>query len=225
MNNEYEEITNTALFDFKKTIAVSLFEKNKYPHEILGKIEQFIKELSQTLTKAEYYNPEPNIYIHWSAKIDNTATILPPAIICKNAEIRKSAYIRGSVIVGENCTIGNSVEIKNSILFDGVQIPHFNYVGDSIFGEKSHMGAGGITSNLKLDKTHVAIKINAETLQTHMRKVGAFVGGNVEIGCNCVLNPGTVIGRNTIIQPLASVRGYIAENSICKMNGEVIKRI
>ncbi|MFI3166959.1 MAG: UDP-N-acetylglucosamine pyrophosphorylase [Bacillota bacterium] len=225
MNNKTQnELTNIALFDLTKTIASPLFEITTYPHEVLPLIAEYIIKIGKTLDKTKYFNPEEGVHIHFSAKIDKSATIIPPAIICENAEIRKSAYLRGSAIIGANSVVGNSVEVKNSIIFDGVQIPHFNYVGDSIFGENSHMGAGSVTSNVKADKQNVVIKTKNGNIATNRKKVGAFVGGNAEIGCNVVLNPGTVIGKNTTVQPLASVRGYICENSICKKNGEVVKK-
>ncbi len=216
----FANLTNIALFDKNKTIASPLFEITTYPHEILPLIGEFIIKYGKTLDKTNFTNPQKDVYIHKSAKIDKTATITPPAIICENAEIRKSAFLRGNAIIGNNCVVGNSVEIKNAILFDNVQIPHFNYVGDSIFGENSHMGAGGITSNVRADKKNVEIKTKNGNLQTNRKKVGAFVGACVEIGCNAVLNPGTVIGKNSTIQPLSSVRGYVGENVIYKQNNE-----
>ncbi len=215
------------LYNLEHTIAKSLFQNIEYPWEILPKINEYILELGKTLNKDEYDQIEEDIWISKTAKVAKTAYIKGPVIICENAEIRHCAFIRGNVIIGKNAVVGNSTELKNVILFDNVQVPHYNYVGDSILGYKSHMGAGSITSNVKSDKKLVIIKNNqtGNTIQTNLKKVGALIGDNVEIGCNSVLNPGTIIGKNTNIYPLSSVRGTIPQNSIYKNQNEIVNKI
>ena len=171
-----------------------------------------------------YLKQDENIWIHKSAKVETTAKIIGPCIIDENAEIRHCAFIRGGVIIGKNTVLGNSCEIKNSILFDNVQVPHFNYIGDSILGTHAHMGAGSITSNVKSDKKPVKIKGINKTIETDLKKVGSFLGDNVEVGCNSVLNPGTIIGPNTNVYPLTSVRGVIPKNSIVKSTNNIIRK-
>lgn len=217
------EIKN--LFNLEQTIAKELFLNVKYPWEVLPKIEEFIINLGEKLDKDEYEKRGENIWIAKNATIAPTAYIKGPAIIDKNAEVRHCAFIRGNAIVGENSVVGNSTELKNAILFNNVQVPHYNYVGDSILGYKSHMGAGSITSNVKSDKKLVKIKYNEEIIETNRKKVGAMLGDGVEVGCGSVLNPGTVICRNTNIYPLSSVRGVIPENSIYKNQGEIVRKI
>ena len=204
------EINN--LFNLEETIARELLEKEKYPWEVLSKIHSFILELGEKLDKERFEQKGECIWIAKSAKITPTSCITGPVIIDENAEIRHSAFIRGDVIVGKNAVVGNSTELKNCILFNEVEVPHFNYVGDSILGYKAHMGAGGIASNLRVDKENVKIK----EIDTGLQKVGAFLGDNVQVGCNSVLNPGTIIGRNTMIYPLSSLKGVIPENIIYK---------
>lgn len=219
------EIEN--LFNLEETIAKDLLKTERYPWEILPKINDFILELGSTLNKNIYEQVCENVWIAKSAKIAPTANITGPAIIDENAEIRHSAFIRGKVIVGKNTVVGNSTELKNVILFNNVKVPHFNYVGDSILGYKSHMGAGSIASNIKSDKSNVQIdtyKTNIEKIDTNLKKVGAFLGDGVEVGCNSVLNPGTIIGKNTSIYPLSCVRGVIPENSIYKNQNEIVDR-
>ena len=216
------EIKN--LYNLNETIAKDIFEGCIYPWEVLPKIKDFIITLGESLNKEEYEKIGENIWIAKSAKIAKTAYINGPAVIGKNAEVRHCTFIRGSAIVGENSVVGNSTELKNVILFNNVQVPHYNYVGDSILGYKSHMGAGSITSNVKSDKKLVVVKNKDEKIETGLKKFGAMLGDCVEVGCGSVLNPGTVIGKNTNIYPLSSVRGVIKEKSIYKKQGEIVEK-
>ena len=209
------------LYNLEKTIAKPLLESVDYPWEALPKIKDFIIELGKTLDPEVFEQRGENIWVAKSAKVFDSAFLGGPLIICEDAEVRHCAFIRGSAIVGRGAVVGNSTELKNSILFDGVQVPHYNYIGDSILGYKSHTGAGTITSNLKSDKSLVTVMCDGERVETGVKKFGAMLGDNVEVGCNSVLNPGSVIGRNTNIYPLSFVRGYVAENSIYKRLGEV----
>lgn len=217
-----EDIKISNLFDLKETIAQNLLEKYEYPWEALPNIENFIIELGNTLSKDEYIQKENNVWIHKTAKVYDSAYIGENCIICKDAEVRHCAFIRKNAIIGEGTVVGNSTELKNVILFNKVQVPHYNYVGDSILGYKSHMGAGSITSNVKSDKKLVVIKNGTEKIETNMKKVGAMLGDYVEVGCGSVLNPGTIIGKNTNIYPLSSVRGVIKAGSIYKNKNEII---
>lgn len=201
------------LFNLEETIAKQLLLEVKYPWEVLPKIHNFILLVGKSLDKEKFLQKGENIWVAKSAKIASTAYIEGPAIIDENAEIRHSAFIRGDVIVGKNAVVGNSTELKNCILFNEVEVPHFNYVGDSVLGYKAHMGAGCIASNLRVDKENVRIKL---IIDTGLQKVGAFLGDNVQVGCNSVLNPGTIIGRNTMVYPLSSVKEIVPENSIYK---------
>ena len=219
-----KKITINDLYDLSQTIAKKIFEGCTYPWEVLPKIGDFIIELGNSLDKNEYDLVGDNIWIAKSAKVAPTAFIAGPTIIDKNAEIRHCAFIRGKAIVGENAVVGNSTELKNVILFNNVQVPHYNYVGDSILGYKSHLGAGSITSNVKSDKKLVIIKYLDEKLETNLKKVGAMIGDNVEVGCGSVLNPRTIIGKNSNIYPLSSVRGVVPENSIYKNRNEIIQK-
>lgn len=212
------------LYNLEETIASKIFEGCTYPWEVLPKIGDFIIELGKTLSKEEYEQKEENIWIAKSATVAPTAYIKGPAIIGKNAEIRHCAFIRGNAIVGEGAVVGNSTELKNVILFNKVQVPHYNYVGDSILGYKSHMGAGSITSNVKSDKKLVVVKDGKEKIETGLKKFGAMIGDEVEVGCGSVLNPGTVIGKNTNIYPLSSVRKVVPENSIYKNQNEIVEK-
>ena len=212
---------NEDLFLTNNSIAIDLIKKYKYPYEVLSNIGKYIIELGNKLDSS-YEKIDENIWIAKDATISSSASITGPCIIDHGAEIRHNAYIRGNAIIGKKAVLGNSCEIKNSLLFDKAQVPHFNYVGDSIIGYKSHLGAGAITSNLKSDKSIVTIK-GKEKLNTNLKKVGAFLGDNVEVGCNSVLNPGTIIGPNTTIYPLSNIRGVIPSNVIVKQN-EIVKK-
>ncbi|HJC30962.1 MAG TPA: UDP-N-acetylglucosamine pyrophosphorylase [Candidatus Anaerobutyricum faecale] len=220
-----QRVTNQALFQhLDKTIASVLFEENTYPWEILPKIHDFILEVGMLLSKDEYDEIKEHVWVAKSATVAPTAFIGGPAIIGPEAEIRHCAFIRGNAIVGEKAVVGNSTELKNVILFDRVQVPHYNYVGDSILGYKSHMGAGSITSNVKSDKKLVEIRIGDYKIETRMKKVGAMLGDYVEVGCGSILNPGSVVGRHTNIYPLSSVRGYVEANSIYKKRNEIVPK-
>ena len=210
------------LFDFNKTIASSYILKYDYP-EVLNHIGEIIFEISKTLNN-DYQEISPNVFVHKSVKIDKSATIIGPCLVLENSEIRVNAYIRGNVIIGKNCVIGNSTELKNAILFDEVKVPHFNYIGDSILGYKVHFGAGSLTSNVKSDESNVTLTINSEKIKTNRKKIGALVGDKVEIGCNAVLTPGSIIGKNTTIYPLVMVRGEIPEKKIVKATTMVDKK-
>ncbi len=216
------------LLDLKETIASGAFEGCTYPWEALSRIKDEILRIGPTLPKKDYDQPFENVWIEKSARVAKSADINGPAIIGKNAEVRHCAFIRGNAVVGEGAVVGNSTELKNVILFNKVQVPHFNYVGDSILGYCSHMGAGSITSNVKSDKTLVKVKIedeiNGERFETGLKKFGAILGDNVEVGCNCVLNPGSVVGRNVNIYPLSMVRGFIPAASIYKKAGEIVAK-
>lgn len=220
-----EECRIENLYNLEQTIAKDIFEGVTYPWEVLPKIEEFIISLGKTLDKNEYEEKGENIWIAKSAKVAPTAYIAGPAIIGKNAEIRHCAFIRGKAIVGEGAVVGNSTELKNVILFNKVQVPHYNYVGDSILGYKSHMGAGSITSNVKSDKKLVIVKNGKEQIETGLKKFGAMLGDEVEVGCGSVLNPGTVVGKHTNIYPLSSIRGVIPEHSIYKNKNEIVEKI
>lgn len=215
----------TELFDLSKTIAAPLLETKEYPWEILGDIKEFVISLGETLDKELFEEVSPQVWIAKSAKIYPSAHIGAPCIIDENAEVRQCAFIRGGVIVGKNSVVGNSTEMKNCIVFDSVQIPHFNYVGDSVLGFKSHLGAGAVTSNVKSDKTLVSIKLDDEKIETGLKKFGAMVGDFTEVGCNSVLCPGTVIGKNCTVYPLSRVRGYLNENSIFKSQEDIVTKI
>ncbi len=213
------------LYNLDETIAKDIFSGCEYPWEVLPKIKEFIINLGNTLSSDEYDKIGENVWIAKSAKVAPTAYIAGPTIIGKDTEVRHCAFIRGSALVGNNCVVGNSTELKNVILFNNVQVPHYNYVGDSILGYKSHMGAGSITSNVKSDKQLVIVKSCENKIETGLKKFGAMIGDNVEVGCGSVLNPGSVIGRNSNIYPLSSVRGVIAPNSIYKKQSDIINKI
>ncbi len=219
MLNQY---TIENLYDLNETIAAPLFEGAVYPWELLPKISDFIKKLGASLPTDQYTQIKENVWVSNSATIAPTAYIGGPAIIDDEAEIRHCAFIRGNAIVGKGAVVGNSTELKNVILFNKVQVPHYNYVGDSILGFKAHMGAGSITSNVKSDKTLVTVKDGEEGIETGLKKFGAMLGDHVEVGCNSVLNPGTVIGRNTNVYPTSMVRGCIPAGSIYKKRGEIV---
>ena len=216
---------NTDLFsDLSATLAASLFEETEYPWEVLPRIKDFVLALGPTLDGSEYERVADQVWIHRSCKVYDTAVILGPTIIGAETEVRPSAFIRGSVLVGRNCVVGNSTELKNCILFDGAQAPHYNYVGDSVFGYRAHTGAGAICSNVKSDKTSVAVHGPEGELPTGLRKFGAILGDHVEVGCNSVLCPGTVIGQNSNVYPLSRVRGVIPAGHIYKAEGNVVEK-
>lgn len=217
-------IKTAELFDLTHTAAGEYLANFEYPWEALGGIKEMIKNLGNCLGKNEYNEIGENVWVHKTARIAATAFIGAPCIIGAETEVRHCAFIRGSALIGSGCVIGNSVEVKNAIIFDSVQVPHFNYVGDSILGYRSHMGAGSVTSNVKSDKTLVRVKNGDEIIETRLKKFGAMLGDFVEVGCNSVLNPGTVIGRNTNIYPLSCVRGVIEADSIFKTGGVTVKK-
>lgn len=219
-----KELRIAELFTLEETIAKDIFENVTYPWEVLPKIGAFIMELGSALSEEEYDKVGDNVWIAKSAKVFPSAYINGPAIIGKNAEVRHCAFIRGNAIVGEGAVVGNSTELKNVILFNKVQVPHYNYVGDSILGYKAHMGAGSITSNVKSDKKLVVVKTPDGNIETGIKKFGAMLGDEVEVGCGTVLNPGSVVGKNTNIYPLSSVRGFVPANSIYKKQGEVAEK-
>lgn len=219
-----EALTVKENYSLDQTIAKDIFNGVTYPWEVLPKISSFILELGATLSEDEYEKRGENVCVAKSAKVAPTAFINGPAIIGKDAEVRHCAFIRGNAIVGEGAVVGNSTELKNVILFNKVQVPHYNYVGDSVLGYKSHMGAGSITSNVKSDKKLVVVKAGEEKIETGMKKFGAMLGDEVEVGCGSVLNPGTVVGNHSNIYPLSSVRGFVPANSIYKKQGEVVTK-
>lgn len=213
------------LYDLNETIAAGLFEGADYPWEVLGKISDFIIELGNRLDSSRFEKRGEHIWVAKSAQVAPTACLNGPLIIDEEAQIRHCAFIRGSAIVGRGAVVGNSTELKNVVIFNGVQVPHYNYVGDSILGFRSHMGAGSITSNVKSDKTLVAVKNGSEILETGRKKFGAMLGDYVEVGCNSVLNPGTVVGRHTNIYPLSMVRGVVPPDAIYKNKNEIVAKI
>lgn len=219
-----EECKIINLYNLEETIAKEFLEKYTYPWEALDGIGAYIVELGKSLPKEEYNQIGENVWIHKSAKVYNSAYVGENCIIGEGAEIRHCSFIRKNAIIGKNAVVGNSTELKNTILFNNSQVPHYNYVGDSILGYKAHMGAGSIISNLKSDKTLITIKNGKEKIETGIRKIGAMLGDNVEVGCGSVLNPGTIIGKNTNIYPLSSVRGVIPKNSIYKNKNEIVNK-
>ena len=212
------------LYDLEHTLAADYLTQFTYPWEALKGIKEEILRIGASLDAAEYDAVAPQVWVHKTAKVAPTAYLGAPCIIGPETEVRHCAFVRGSALVGAGCVVGNSVELKNVILFDKVQTPHYNYVGDSILGYKSHMGAGSITSNVKSDKTLVPVRGMGEAIETGLKKMGAMLGDNVEVGCNSVLNPGTVIGRNSNVYPLSSVRGVVPAGSIHKQNGTVVTK-
>ena len=217
-------LTIRELYDLDHTLAGEYLAQFTYPWEALSGIKELIVRLGEGLDSAEYTQVSPQVWVHKTAAVAPTAHLGAPCIIGANTEVRHCAFIRGAALVGENCVVGNSVELKNVILFDHVQTPHYNYVGDSILGYYSHMGAGSITSNVKSDKTPVVVHGQGENVPTGLKKFGAMLGDHVEVGCNSVLNPGTVIGRNSNIYPLSCVRGVVPERSIWKTGGVVVHK-
>ena len=219
-----EECKNKQLFSIEETIAKSLFTAFQYPWEVLAEIGNYILEIGPTLDTELFDQVGENVWIAKSAKVYPTASITGPCIIDEEAEVRHCAFIRGNALIGKKTVVGNSTELKNVILFNHVQVPHYNYVGDSILGFYAHMGAGSITSNVKSDKSLVVIKNKIEEIPTNRKKVGAILGDHVEVGCNSVLNPGTVIGQNSNVYPLSSVRGVVPANSIYKNGNEIVEK-
>ncbi len=219
-----EEAKIEHLYDLTHTAAAPYLKQFVYPWEALRGVGDFIRSLGATLSAEQYDHPSADVWIAKSAKVFPTATILGPTIIGPETEVRPGAFIRGSALVGGGCVVGNSTELKNVILFDNVQVPHYNYVGDSILGYHSHMGAGSITSNVKSDKTPVVVHGTSEHVETGLKKMGAMLGDFVEVGCNSVLNPGTVIGRHSNVYPLSMVRGVVPEQHIFKRPGEVVPK-
>lgn len=211
------------LLDLEHTIAAELFRDKTYPWEVLPEIKAFILKLGATLPEAEFDNPSEDVWIAKDAKVFPSAYIGGPCIIDHGAEVRHCAFIRGSAIVGKGCVVGNSVELKNVVLFDKVQTPHYNYVGDSVLGYRAHMGAGSITSNVKSDKTLVVVKGDVE-IATGLKKFGAILGDFVEVGCNSVLNPGSILGRRVSVYPTSSVRGVVPEGCIYKSASDIVRR-
>ncbi|MDO5539714.1 MAG: UDP-N-acetylglucosamine pyrophosphorylase [Eubacteriales bacterium] len=219
---ETAKISN--MYTLEETIAADLFKGAEYPWEVLSKISTFILELGAKLDPEKYEKRGENVWVAKSAEVASSAFIGGPAIIDEDAQIRHCAFIRGNAIVGKGAVVGNSTELKNVVLFNKVQVPHYNYVGDSILGFKAHMGAGSITSNVKSDKTLVVVKDKEEQIATGLKKFGAMLGDNVEVGCNSVLNPGTVVGKGSQIYPVSCVRGVVAPGSIYKKQGEIVKK-
>lgn len=211
------------IFIGSESIADNFVKSFEFPYEVLPNIKEYIIKLSSDLNE-DYKKIKESIWVHKSAKISDSACINGPCIIDEGAELRHNAFIRGNVIIGKNSVVGNSCELKNTILYDYVQVPHFNYVGDSILGNYAHLGAGTIISNLKSDKSNIKIKNNDEIIDTLMRKVGAFIGDNVEVGCNCVINPGTIIMPNSNIYPLTNIRGIVKSNVIVKSMNNIINK-
>jgi len=217
-------MTITQLYDLTKTMAGDYLQQFTYPWEALGGIRDLILSIGENLSPEEYDNPSEGVWIHKTATVFPSAYIGSPCIIGRETEVRHCAFIRGSALIGEHCVVGNSTELKNVILFDYVQVPHYNYVGDSILGYRSHMGAGSITSNVKSDKTLVVVKNDSEPFETGLKKMGAMLGDYVEVGCNSVLNPGTIIGQHSNIYPTSCVRGTVPPNSIWKQDGVIIRK-
>ena len=216
-------LKTTDLYDLRFTAAGAYLAQFEYPWQALDGIKDMILDLGNRLGE-EYTEVAPTVWVHKTATVAPTAFLGAPCIIGAGTEVRHCAFVRGSALVGENCVVGNSVELKNVILFDGVQVPHYNYVGDSILGHMSHMGAGAVTSNVKSDKTLVVVKCGTEAIETGLKKFGAMLGDNVEVGCNSVLNPGTVIGKNSNVYPTSCVRGVVDADSIWKNTGIVVKK-
>ena len=216
--------TISDLYSLEHTLAGDYLSQFTYPWEALKGIQNMIVELGQKLDPAEYTEVSPQVWVHRTATVAPTAYLGAPCIIGAGTEVRHCAFVRGSALVGEGCVVGNSVELKNVILFDRVQVPHFNYVGDSILGFKSHMGAGSVTSNIKSDKTLLTVRMDGEAIETGLKKIGAMLGDHVEVGCNSVLNPGTIVGRNSNIYPLSCVRGTVPSGHIFKTGGVVVAK-
>lgn len=218
-----EQMKISNMYTLEETMAKPYLEKLVYPWEVLPQIGEIIMELGKSLSKDEYDQVGENVWISKTAKIFPNNYIAGPTIIGHGTEVRPGAFVRGNALVGENCVVGNSTELKNVILFNKVQVPHYNYVGDSVLGYLSHMGAGALTSNVKQDKTLVSVYVDGEKIETGMKKFGAMLGDNVEVGCSTVLNPGTVVGKNSRVYPLSMVRGFVPQNSIHKKQGDIVE--
>ncbi len=225
MNKKMEEVSIASLYAYPEhSIAYPLLQRFTYPWDVLSEISNFILEIGPTLPKEDYDLVGESVWVAKTASVAPTAHLGGPCIVCEGAEIRHCAFVRGSAIIGAGAVVGNSTELKNCILFDGVQVPHYNYVGDSILGYKSHMGAGAVTSNVKSDKTLVTVKLGDVQIETGKKKFGAMLGDFVEVGCNSVLNPGTVVGSHSNIYPLSPVRGYVPANSIYKARDCIVQK-
>ena len=220
-----EDLQIRNLLNLNETISFKLFEKFVYPWEVLPHISDFVINLGNSLDETKFDKIGENIWVSKSAKISSNSSVNGPCIIESNSEVRFGAFIRGSVIIGKNCVVGNSTELKNCILFNNVQTPHFNYVGDSILGFKSHIGAGVILSNVKSDKTNVSVKLSGKKIETNLRKFGAILGDHVEVGCNSVLNPGSIIGKKSTIYPLSMFRGFLGSRKIFKSKNDVVDKV
>jgi NDP-sugar pyrophosphorylase family protein len=212
------------LYDLNYTICGNYLEKFVYPWEALSGLNKYVQTLGMSLNKDDYKEILPHVWVHKTAFVSPTAFLGSECIICENAEIRHNAFLRGNAVVGKNAVVGNSTELKNSILFDNVQVPHYNYVGDSILGYKTHLGAGAVTSNVKSDKSCITIRNANAVYETNLKKCGAMLGDYVEVGCNSVLNPGTIVGKHSTIYPLSCVRGVVPSNSIFKAKAEIVQK-
>lgn len=212
------------LLDLSHTAAAELFSAHEYPWEVLPALSGFIRTLGASLPKEEYTEIEPEVWVHRTARVAPSALVLGPTVIGPETEVRHCAYIRGSALIGAGCVIGNSTEVKNAVIFDSVQVPHYNYVGDSVLGYRSHMGAGSIASNVKSDKTNISVVAGDLRIETGLRKLGVILGDFVEIGCNSVCCPGSVVGRRSTVYPLTRLRGVLPADSICKGEGDVVKK-
>lgn len=219
-----KELKSSSLFSMQETIAAEVFTDTEYPWEALPRLHDFILKLGERLPASLYEKRGQDIWVAKSAKVAPTASLTGPLIIDENAEIRHCAFIRGDVIVGKDAVVGNSTELKNALLLNGVQVPHYNYVGDSILGCHAHMGAGTVTSNLKSDKSPVTVNFDGVRMETGLKKMGAMLGDYADIGCNTVLNPGSIIGKNSVVYPASCVRGYVPADSIYKKAGEIVKK-
>ena len=222
---QWDELKTTELFSLAESLSGEFLKRFTYPWEALPSIAEMIRAIGNTLPEDRYEKRGEDIWVARSAKVFESAYLSGPLIVGENAEVRHCAFIRGSVLIGDGATVGNSSELKNSILFNKAQVPHYNYVGDSILGTYAHMGAGSITSNLKSDHTNVTVRVNGERIETGLRKFGAMLGDHVEVGCGTVMNPGTVIGKNSMIYPVSCVRGFVPANSIFKKEDEIVTKI
>ena len=220
----FDAVKTVNLVDTSHTMAAELFAKYEYPWEVLPHIKEFVSELGKKLDPEEYTEIAPEVWVHKTVKIAPTASLNGPCVICEGTEVRQCAFVRGSALIGAKCVIGNSTEIKNAIIFDNCEVPHYNYVGDSVLGFHAHMGAGSILSNIKADKKNVTIACEGEKIQTGLRKMGAVLGDWVDLGCNSVCNPGSVIGRKTNLYPLSFVRGFVPADRVYKKQGEVAEK-